>query len=544
MSTRKRLRSPSDESNGSTSQTLTLTTTTSCVTGRGRLRVVEGEVEVHGSAMRADQAPCQFDSPVWSSWLTLQVIGSSATVELESFDDATSAPTFRVMDQEQHDAKMRPTTIPASWKAAVDQVLQDYHAEKLSLEKQQSLNLAIHRSSLESDEEISSQDETNRPGPGFRVAICGAKGVGKSTCLRYLTNRLLSDGVERVALLDADSGQPELSPPGLLTLSLVERPLLQPPHSHTVRHYEHAVFYGSTTSQVDPHAYMECLASLVEAYQALLVIHPTLPLCINLDGWVKGLGQHILHALLGQTLGPVAHVIQLLGDNRSQQFELPSHLAKVHVAYAHNSTREESSRQPDSLIPLSIPAPELRALRLCAYFCQNHAEWDAHGIDFGQSGLSDPESFLARHLAALKPYCVPFEAVEWGFAAADLAVDIASPERMLAVLNGSIVGLCHREPGNLASHHLLPCVGLGIVRAIDREQRLFYILTPVAPELLSRANVLSRGSILLPLICHFRGVDVESFAYQSIEGGHKATVLGADPIKSRNNIQRKSLAKD
>ena len=47
----------------------------------------------------------------------------------------------------------------------------------------------------------------------FIIAVCGAKGVGKSTFARLLVNSLLNH-CSNVGFLDTDCGQPELSPPG------------------------------------------------------------------------------------------------------------------------------------------------------------------------------------------------------------------------------------------------------------------------------------------------------------------------------------------
>jgi hypothetical protein len=47
-------------------------------------------------------------------------------------------------------------------------------------------------------------------GDSPRAIVCGAKGVGKSTCLRYLLNRMLGTG-RAVCVLDTDLGQPEFT---------------------------------------------------------------------------------------------------------------------------------------------------------------------------------------------------------------------------------------------------------------------------------------------------------------------------------------------
>lgn len=63
------------------------------------------------------------------------------------------------------------------------------------------------------------------------VAVCGAKGVGKSSLGRLLVNQLLNQHPV-VAYMDTDCGQPELTPPGMVSLTLLEQPLVGPPHTH------------------------------------------------------------------------------------------------------------------------------------------------------------------------------------------------------------------------------------------------------------------------------------------------------------------------
>lgn len=62
--------------------------------------------------------------------------------------------------------------------------------------------------------------------------MCGGKGVGKSTMLRFLINRYISSGVEGVLLIDLDPGQAELTVPGCISLSVVREPLLGPNFTH------------------------------------------------------------------------------------------------------------------------------------------------------------------------------------------------------------------------------------------------------------------------------------------------------------------------
>lgn len=65
------------------------------------------------------------------------------------------------------------------------------------------------------------------------VVIAGAKGSGKSTLCRCLINQML-DFVPEVAFLDLDPGQPEFTPPGILSMCILNQQslLLGMPHSH------------------------------------------------------------------------------------------------------------------------------------------------------------------------------------------------------------------------------------------------------------------------------------------------------------------------
>merc|ERR1712224_18348 len=46
-----------------------------------------------------------------------------------------------------------------------------------------------------------------------------------------------------------------------------------------------------------------------------------IPLLLNMDGWVKGIGHQILTTLIG-SLRPT-HLVQILGETKAQIFDLP-----------------------------------------------------------------------------------------------------------------------------------------------------------------------------------------------------------------------------
>ena len=98
------------------------------------------------------------------------------------------------------------------------------------------------------------------------VLFCGGKEVGKSSLARYTVNKLLQHW-GHVAVLDADAGQTELSPPGCISLHIVKGALLGPPFTHlspALVEY----FFGSSSSKVDPQLYIAMISSLLEHYRS------------------------------------------------------------------------------------------------------------------------------------------------------------------------------------------------------------------------------------------------------------------------------------
>ena len=82
------------------------------------------------------------------------------------------------------------------------------------------------------------------------------------------------------------------------------------------------------------------------------------------------------------------------------------------------------------------------------------------------------------------------------------------------------------------------CVGLGIVRGIDMERGLLYVLTPVAPRVLRSVNVVLRGQVDLPVELL---ADTASAVAEPYLVSDAITTLGAggSVMRSRSNIKRR-----
>eukprot|EP00439_Symbiodinium_sp_Y106_P085243 s923_g27.t4 len=131
------------------------------------------------------------------------------------------------------------------------------------------------------------------------LLVMGPKGVGKSTCCRYFVNSLLSECPE-VYFLETDLGQPELGPPGVVTLHRITQPLLQVPHAEQHHHQRLAAFFaGAVTPSTHPELFVASVAAAVDAYIEAQqgVVRPA-PLMVNSHGWTTGLGLELVQQVV------------------------------------------------------------------------------------------------------------------------------------------------------------------------------------------------------------------------------------------------------
>lgn len=300
------------------------------------------------------------------------------------------------------------------------------------------------------------------------ILICGAKGSGKSTFLRYATNRLLSavpstsSRHSSVAILDLDCGQPELGVPGTMSLTILSSPLLMDPPGHiffggsrsrlrpgsqkpdgdlNVASY----FFGDVTSKADPDTYVEMASRLMQRYREIqsssVVLKGCLPLLANMDGWVKGLGYEILSAIVG-IVNP-GHLVQIVGNTKAKSFDMSAHVNNDHGGRLINSLKVNHCHHVHRRIhaiqsfdgcslhtendyrhtgPLLASTSNHRAHQQCTYFLGGHDKmlkllrhcvvFPVESVLFHRERrLHDLNSNIGLVLASLSPYAVPFGSV-------------------------------------------------------------------------------------------------------------------------------------
>ncbi|KAL3990095.1 Pre-mRNA cleavage complex II protein Clp1 family protein [Acanthocheilonema viteae] len=310
--------------------------------------------------------------------------------------------------------------------------------------------------------------------------IIGNKNTGKSMLVRVLANSLLRKDRPPPYILDCDVGQPEMNPPGSVSLLKLSSPLLGAPAFQQRILLSDTYFYGKISLNDDFRSYLAILRKLLEYFLSNSL--PSSALLINTCGWIEGKGASLLDKMM-KLFDPdfVFTFITSSGSTYMIKQSTVNGSTKPLVFYG------DAVEKPTHMI--STPSV-LRNLRITAYM--------AHSCPVPTvKSLADaiPFAVLFRDVAVLVHSNSPFPA-----------------NHTFAVLNCTFVALCVRnsisqskEDKRLFDDQDMPIllspdkveplhvVGYGFIRAIDLEQRIFFISTPLELSDLQKVNVLARG---------------------------------------------------
>ncbi|KXT09432.1 hypothetical protein AC579_2516 [Pseudocercospora musae] len=336
-----------------------------------------------------------------------------------------------------------------------------------------------------------------------RTMAVGPKSSGKSTFNRLLCNMITSKAETGTCFyLDLDPGQPEFGPPGQLSLVGVRAPILGPAFTHpastqskTFRMIRSHTL-AATTFKDDPEHYLRCASDLVRH------VSKDAPLVVNSCGWVSGPGADALLSLIKALSISDIVLLDPVDDDVAES------LSVLVANQMHRIPRRQ--RQPASRSPA-----ELRAMQTMAYF---HHKPTSTNTKWTLKPLSS-----MHHLAM--PYSVGCAGVK-----AILSYGQAPhPDFLAETIEGAVVAVVVMEnPGCLNTNHIsytleenLPyisphntghtptldpgkshCLGLALVQAIDRDNKMLQILTPISEKdfvgVVGSSIVLVRGSFDSP----------------------------------------------
>ena len=509
------------------------------VDGACAIRCVDGQCDAHGYEMRANapaviaRSVCGVDRGV-----TVTAGATGARVRGEGVEGATTCRA-RTRETTTTERDWTPTVITHHWRAVAESIVNSETARGVAC-----------------------------------AAFIGPKGVGKSTFARFVANALVSRR-GACAWLDLDCGQPELTAPGLVSLTYLRQPLLGAPQTHQASGAEFvgapqatfsASFVGDVSPQSDPDAYVRGALRCVDAWKALGDARP--PMVINTSGWVKGLGLELTEEVL-RAVGSSASDFFVVNINSHvasrnapsvnwfcdymspdavqpsvQTFEVAAGLgtapngADADVEETSADTYELSG---DGAVGKSKDtrrsASDSRALSWLAWskqavaMCNNCPSQGA--LDFEDGGEVEAFNATAADLTRATPWKVCLDDIVIHL----LHSNLPAREALMAI-NGAVVGLL-KAPAPGDERGFAECLGLGLVRGVDAKHRYAYILTPLPSDKLKLVETLALGKLEFPP--RLLGVAGE---YPYMHVGTIANIgSGSKAIKSRNNIVRSSTAR-
>lgn len=374
----------------------------------------------------------------------------------------------------------------------------------------------------------------------------------------------LCDRYDEVAHLECDVGQCEFTPAGCVSLTTIKSPVIGPPFTHLTTP-QHSHFIGLNSPEQNPAFYFSAVVSAFKHYVDACLTK-NIPLIINTQGWLKGIGLELLLQIL-QFCRP-SHLVQfsspdlasamprasidLFAEGLTSQIIdtwYPCNLKPLVLLQDLQNWNPETFLLPSvdmktSSLPSKVSAMDHRNMALLSYF----AKKQVHSLDME---IEDVLCWDFKPVTSLIPYAVPFHQV-----AAEVLHHQVSPEHLLRVLNSSLVGLTTFDDLKLPEKNAdtgatplffqrtvypheqkLKTIGLGIVRAIDTS--CYYIITAHDQNELITVNLISRGAIELPSCLLYQDDCIEYGPYA--ENYLMEHVAGLSMRKVRRNIQRERL---
>ncbi|XP_076811215.1 polynucleotide 5'-hydroxyl-kinase NOL9-like isoform X2 [Clavelina lepadiformis] len=366
------------------------------------------------------------------------------------------------------------------------------------------------------------------------VMTTGGKNVGKSTFNRYLINCLLNR-YPHVYFLECDIGQTEFTPSGIVAVNRIDSssPLMGPPFTHQWKP-KHMCYFGGTTPSGDPDRYMDCIQFAIASLYDDLGGALDGPLVINTMGWVRALGLQLLMDTI--RMAAPTHIIQFFSQLESRNC---APLTSGYLTNAEGWLSGKTSNQTFELLSLNVNTEITSGKKYVASDFRNLAML-SQLMNITRNCLTRDgreKHSLLQDLQNVRPYCIRLDSLL-------LCNSTDSPIKRkyaFAVLNAAVIGLCAvsddvfvnlkqtSDNSLLPAPPTFPCLGLGLVRGVDPESGMIFIVTDLTLGLLERVNCVVFGnySFLEPLMLQYSKMSAgyrppyvtRNFPYETIGAG-------------------------
>ncbi|XP_050294089.1 polynucleotide 5'-hydroxyl-kinase NOL9 [Anthonomus grandis grandis] len=307
----------------------------------------------------------------------------------------------------------------------------------------------------------------------FKLALCGGKGVGKSTFLRYCINFLLGR-FKKIRVIDLDPGQSEFHPSGFISAVTVDSFTLGPNYTHlqnTDRLILSHINIGHNIKQ-----YLTSVKFLLDETSLM----ENLPTIINFHGFNLGIGLDISANQL--VMIKPSHLFEFKSKIAKKNYkfdltpELVTSFVRTSVLRCDIDTGDELNYTYVKLTSVaerseawSLEARQSRELLLLSYFGKMMSD---EVKDLTSPGVN----MYSINTSALK--ITNYEG------------RIISP----LAINNNLVALCSMPKTN----KIFVSYGYGLVRGLDLESDTLVLITPVDIETLQNVTHLVLGSVTIP----------------------------------------------
>jgi hypothetical protein len=343
------------------------------------------------------------------------------------------------------------------------------------------------------------------------VMVCGGQNSGKSSVLRWISNRLLhSKQFTHLYYLDLDVGQPEFGQTAQVTLTRVSRPILTPPHVN-VFEYDADALWSFSVGSVN----VESVGPLFSANmlrmwnEKVMTLDRDAPILINTMGYVRTMGfslivdatkymkpTHLIEIrfdlppksrdrtminftepLKSELMNRVQGYLKIDAEETPHTYEHIELRNNFHVFYKNAfQTRLNNQlgylcnytpllyRPLSALIPLKLSLSDLCFFALDVYAGAPHI-------------ISDIFSGSWVHLCSI-------------LSSERLSVSSSNPESMQLQSQQERFQVLSKLPEN-------ECFGSALVRNFDLQEGCVYLLSPISEDLLSKVNCLVKPGMMI-----------------------------------------------
>ena len=227
--------------------------------------------------------------------------------------------------------------------------------------------------------------------------------------------------------MDLDPGQPEFGPSGILSLVMLQQPILGPPFAHQLNDFPagnrvlHAHSIMATSPKEDPEYFLSCFVDLVDRLPEAFGTFSKAPLIVNCCGWTTGVGLRLLIKI-------ISHLVKI---DKLHVIHMGDAPVEIH-ALARDSPGDsevklhELSARPSN--PLARSAVELRTMQFLSYFHQ-------------EVSINGSPKWNGLPLTYKPPWIVSYGTINPGILGI-LQIGDEQPAKMLAtILNGTVVAV-------------------------------------------------------------------------------------------------------